>query len=136
MPITSSDVTAPTGELQASWFSTPDLPTAAGIWIALGASKVPDGATQEQADAVVLAYTYWRGFSDVLLRMASDPNSVSIDKGDISAAYAADQRKYFAQKVAEWKAAFTDAVEDATAVTVEADTPPRASFAQQIVRSF
>jgi hypothetical protein len=134
--VTVADLTAPTGELQASWFSTPSLATAAGIWIVLGADRVPEGATSDQSDAVVTAYVYWRGYGDVLMRMARDPNSVSIDKGDISASYAADQRKYFAAKVAEWKSAYDVAVNDVTAVAAVIDNAPRSSSSQQILRSF
>lgn len=136
MAVAAVDLTAPTGELQTAWFTTPSLATSAGIWIALGEAKVPEGATSGQADTVVTAYAYWRAFGDVLMRMARDPNSVSIDKGDISASFAADQRKYFAAKVAEWKTAFDTAVGEATVATLVIDNAPRSSSSQQVVRSF
>lgn len=137
MAVTAADVTAPTGELRPEWFTSPDLPTAAGVWIGLGESQVPDGATSEQSDAVVTAYVYVRGFSDLLLRMSADPNSVSIDKGDISASFAKDQRDQIAGKAAKWQATYDALLDEIAAGSVEvAYDPPRTSYSQVATVSF
>ena len=137
MAVTAADVTAPTGELRPEWFTSPALPTAAGVWIGLGENTVPDGATSEQTDAVVTAYVYVRGFSDLLLRMSADPNSVSIDKGDISASFAKDQRDQIAAKVSRWQATYAALLEEIAAGSVEvAYNPPRTSYSQSAVVSF
>jgi hypothetical protein len=131
--VTAADLTSPTGELQTAWFS--DLPGNLAIRIDQGEGWVPEDATLLQADAVVTAYVYVRGFRDVLLRAARDPNSISIDKGDISISFTDGQRKLFAEQVSKWEVEF-DAAVAATAVVTVVDAPPRASFAQPIVRSF
>jgi hypothetical protein len=133
--VTAADLTAPNGELQSAWFG--DLPAALAVWIPLGAAQAPAGATTAQADRVTTAYAYWRGFEDVLLRMSRDPNSVSIDKGDISASFSKDQRDRFALKADQWRAELDAAVAAVgEVVTVVIDNAPRASSSQQFVRSF
>lgn len=135
MAVTAADLTSPTGELQTAWFA--DLPAALAVWIPLGEASVPAGATTGQVDRVTRAYAYSRGFRDVLLRAAGDPNSVSIDKGDISVSFTKDQRDRFAVELAKWEAELSTAIAvvGAVAVTV-VDNPPRASYSQPIVRSF
>jgi hypothetical protein len=135
MPVVAADLTSPTGELQPTWFA--DLPAALAVWITLGEAQAPAGATTEQADRVTTAYAYVRGFEDVLLRAAGDPNSVSIDKGDISLSFSKDQRDRFAAKVAKWEAELAAAIGAIGEVApVVIDNPPRASYSQRIVRSF
>jgi hypothetical protein len=121
MAVTAADLTAPTGELQTAWFV--NLPGNLAIWLAQGALWVPEGADSEKADAVVTAYVYLRGFRDVLLRAARDPNSLSIDKGDISISFTDGQRKLFAEQVDKWEAELSAA----TAVTAVIDNAPRPS---------
>lgn len=133
MAVTAADLKTPTGYLDSAWFV--DLDTALDVWLGLAEGWVPVAATPEQADAVVTAYVYWRGFKDVLLRSARDPNSLSIDKGDISISFTDGQRKYFASEAATWQAAFNDAVE-VVVPPVVIDNAPRASYSQTIVRAF
>lgn len=133
MSVTAADLTAPTGRLQSNWFV--NLPGNLAIWLAQGAAWVPEDATSEQADAVVTAYGYVRGFEDVLLRSARDPNSLSIDKGDISISFTDGQRKIIQSWLAKWQAAF-DAALEAVVPTPVIDAAPRASYSQTIVRAF
>ena len=135
MPVTAADLTADVGELQPSWFA--DLPAALEVWIPLGEAQVPAGATTEQADRVTRAYVYSRGFRDVLLRAAGDPNSLSIDKGDISVSFTKDQRDRFAVELAKWEAELSTAIAVVGAVAVAVvDNPPPVSYSQEIRRSF
>jgi hypothetical protein len=135
--VTAADVTAPTGELNPDWFSSPDLPTAAAVWIGLGEELVPGTATSEQADAVVTAYTYVRAYGDLWGRMLVDPNSVSIDKGDLSIAFAADQRAGIKALINKWQATYDALLEEIAAGSVEvAYNPPRASYSQAAIVSF
>lgn len=135
MAVVAADLTAPKGELQTTWFT--NLPASLAVWIPLGVALAPSGATTAQADRVTTAYVYWRGFSDVLLRMSGDPNSVSIDKGDISASFSKDQRDQFAAKVAEWRAAYEAAVAAVGEVAaVFANEPPRASSSIHFAQGF
>lgn len=135
MAVLPADLTSPTGELQSAWFA--DLNAALAVWIPLGEAQAPTGATTEQADRVTTAYVYVRGFRDVLLRAAGDPNSVSIDKGDISLSFSKDQRDRFADELAKWEAELAAVIAEVGAVApVVVDTPPRASFSQPIARAF
>lgn len=136
MAVVAADLTADKGELQPVWFG--DLPAALAVWIPLGEAQVPVGATTAQADRVTTAYVYWRGFKDVYLRACGDPNSVSVDKGDVSLSFSKDQRDGLAKEAADWKAEFDAAVSDAAAPTPPAvvDNPPAVSYSQPIVRAF
>ena len=123
MSVTAADLTAPTGELQSTWFT--DLSGNLAIWLSQGEAWIPEGATQAQADAVVTAYGYVRGFRDVLLRAAKDPNSISLDKGDISLSFTDGQRKVLEAQVTRWEAAYDAAIDTGATATVE--NVPRAS---------
>ena len=134
MAVLAADLTSPKGELQSAWFG--DLPAALAVWIPLGEAQAPAGATTEQADRVTTAYVYWRGFKDVLLRAAADPNSVSVDSGDISLSFTKDQRDRFAAEADSWRAELDAALADASPVVTLIDNAPRASFSQPITRAF
>lgn len=134
MAVTAADLTSPTGELQAAWFS--DLSAALAVWIPLGEAQVPAEATTEQADRVTTAYAYVRGFKDVFLRAAGDPNSVSFDKGDVSLSFTDGQRKIFQAQVALWEEELAAAIGEAGVVVTFVDNAPRSSFSQPIVRGF
>lgn len=134
MAVLAADLTAPKGELQTAWFA--DLPGSLAVWIPLGVAQVPSGATTEQADRVTIAYAYWRGFEDVLLRASGDPNSLSIDKGDISLSFSKDQRDRFAEKRGEWKEAFVAALVIEEPVADAASEVPRASASVRFTQSF
>lgn len=136
MAVLAADLTSPTGELQPAWFG--DLPGALAVWIPLGEAQAPAGATTEQADRVTTAYAYWRGFKDVLLRAAGDPNSISLDSGDLSLAFSKDQRDRFAAEALRWETELDAAKADVSAPPppVVIDNAPRASFSQPIVRAF
>jgi len=133
-----ADLTLPpggTGELDPAWFATGTLAVYLPVWIAAGVALVPDGATTEQGDAVVRAYAYWTGYDTKLMQMSAAPNSVSIDKGDISVSYTDGQRKWFAEKAAYWFGQYTTATAAVVPVPV-IDNPPRASSSQPFVLSF
>lgn len=134
MAVIAADLTAPTGELQTAWFG--DLPGDLAVWIPLGVAQVPSGATTEQADRVVTAYAYWRGFKDVLLRAAGDPNSLSIDKGDISISFTDGQRKIFAAQVTLWEDALNAAIGEVEEPVAVIDNAPRVSYGQAVARAF
>jgi hypothetical protein len=129
--VTAADLTYHVGEIRADWFPDETLATVLAAWIAAGTLLVPVGATTEQSDAIVRAYAYGTAYDAILLRMAGAPGSAGL--GDLSAAWSKDQRDRFAEKSAEWWAAFDTALAVSDTVVSAA---PRASFAQQAVTVF
>lgn len=129
MSVSAEDLTYPpagTGELHPDWWPDGALPGLLAVWIAAGAALVPGDATAERADRVTLSYAYWLAYGDKLITMAASPNSVSVDKGDISAAWAKDQRDIFAARLKYWLGEYETAVADVVPMVV-IDNPPRAS---------
>lgn len=136
MAVTAADLTSPTGELRTDWFTDPDLPTAAGVWITLGEAQVPDGATGAQSDAVVTAYAYVRAYGDMLRRMAVDPNSISIEKGDIAVSFSGDQRALVNGWLTDWEDALATALADVDTEVIVTYDPPRVSQSVRAAVSF
>lgn len=139
MAVTAADLTYPptgTGELHPEWWPDGALTGLLAVWIAAGAAQVPSGASGAQADRVTLSYAYWLAYADLVLTMATRPNTVSVDKGDVSVGWTDGQRKIIQAKVVFWLDEYSSALSDAVEVVPVIDNAPRASFSQPIVRAF
>lgn len=138
MPVTA-DLTYPptgTGELHPEWWPDGVLPGLLDVWIEAGVAQVPAGATVLQADRVTLTYAYWLAYADLVLTMATRPNSISVEKGDVAVGWTDGQRKIIQAKVTFWMDEYTMALSDATEAMPVIDNAPRASFSQPILRAF
>jgi len=136
--VTAADLTLPpagTGKLDPAWYRVGELSTLLAVWIPQGEALVPDAASAEQADVVVTAYAYWQGYDTKAGQIAGDAVRENVGGAEFNREFLKFQQEWFENKAAFWRAAFEAAVE----VEVLADSSsdlPRASFAQQIVRSF
>ncbi len=120
MAVLPSDLTYRVGEIRSEWFDGEDLVANLAEWIAQGEEKVPEGSTDEQADAIAKAYAYWRAYDAITLRMAASPDSVNIPNE--IARTQVQGRKFFEAAARRWLLAFTEALSAAETVTT-GDTP-------------
>lgn len=127
---------AGTGELDPAWWGTGTLEDdLLPVWLTSGEGQVPSGATSEQGDAVILAYVYATAYDAKLRAMATTPNTMSVDSGDVSVGFSSDQRKIFATEANKWWLRFAEAVDDAAPAAI-ANNPPRTSSSVQAVVHF
>lgn len=140
MAVTPVDFILPptgTGELDPAWWAAGALQAdLLPVWIAAGEAAAPDGASTEQADAVTTAYAYGTAYDNKALAMSAAPNSVSVDKGEISAAWTDKQRERVAARAAYWWEKFATALAEATLPPETAYAPPRVSSSVRATVSF
>lgn len=134
MPLVASDFIYPAGELKTGWFPDEDLSASLAVWIAQGVLETPSEATEEQEDAVVRGFTYWRAYDSKTMQMAASPDSAAI-VGEISRTQV-QGRKFFQAKAAEWRAVFDRAVGAASATVGTDSAPPRASQTVEFAVAF
>lgn len=77
MAVLPTDLILPVGSMPSDWHSTESLEE----WIALGEASVPVEADAAQADAIVTAYAYYRGYSARAVKLLSSPDNISLPGG-------------------------------------------------------
>jgi flagellar basal body rod protein FlgC len=89
-----SDLIAPAGKLQEAFFPDGDLIANVTVWLNQAATKLAniDSAFHEAAKA---DWVYYRAYSHIAERMASEPDTVNVD--DISTSMSQKRIQYFQQ---------------------------------------
>lgn len=90
--MTVNDLIAPAGKLQENFFPNGDLVTNVTVWLNQAGTKLAniDSAFHEAAKA---DWVYYRAYSHIAERLASEPDSVTVD--DISSSTSQKRIQYF-----------------------------------------
>lgn len=108
MPLTSVDLLAPTGDIEASFFPKDDAPVLGerlDAYLAEGYAKASALTAPADRDAAALAWAYHRAYRAIAARLAAQPATVSLD-GGMSRTYTAAQVQHFTQLADGYAAEF------------------------------
>lgn len=132
MAVAPNDLRAPKGKVEASLFpgeASAALDERLQAYIDDGAAK-SSALTGAAKDAATKAWAYHRAFDAVFIRLANQPQSVSLaDQG--SKSYGAKQAEYFKQLAEQYGDEFSMLV--VGTATVESALPPTTFTANRIV---
>ena len=95
MSLGVSDFLAPAGQLQTAFFPDGDLEANVTVWLAQAATKLSGVAAGFQ-EAAMTDWVYYRAYSHIAERLASEPDTVTVD--DISRSVSKGRIEFFRQQ--------------------------------------
>ncbi len=95
MSLSVTDFLAPAGQLQPAFFPDGDLEANVTVWLAQAAGKLSGVAAGFQA-AAITDWVYYRAYSHIAERLASEPDTVTVD--DVSRSVSKGRIEFFLQQ--------------------------------------
>lgn len=101
--MTVNDLIAPAGKLQDAFFPAGDLVTNVTVWLNQAGTKLANIASSFH-EAAMADWVYYRAYSHIAERLASEPESVSVD--DVNRSISQKRVQYFQQLADEHREKF------------------------------
>ena len=95
MSLSVPDFLAPAGQLQTAFFPDGDLEANVTVWLAQAATKLSGVAAGFQ-EAAMTDWVYYRAYSHIAERLASEPDTVTVD--DITRSVSKGRIEFFRQQ--------------------------------------
>jgi len=95
MSLNVTDFLAPAGQLQTAFFPDGDLEANVTVWLAQAAGKLSGVAAGFQ-EAAITDWVYYRAYSHIAERLASEPDTVTVD--DVSRSVSRGRIEFFQQQ--------------------------------------
>lgn len=108
MPVAVADVKSPKGLIESAMFpdeNTVALDVRLTAYIDEGESRATPIADADANDDAVKAWTYWRAFTAVFIRLSASPSSATLND-QASASYLLTQIQHFRDMAAEQRGIF------------------------------